>query len=54
MDREKRDANEPILKNLSILIKTNAYERFFLKKYSPYSEIYRNYQKTLKSTTAYD
>ena len=54
MDRERGDANEPILKNLSIIIETNTSERYFLKKYSPYSEIYRNYQKSIRSTTAYD
>ena len=34
MDRDrkiKRDANEPILKNLSILIKTNVSERIIFK-----------------------
>ena len=54
MDREVCNATNPIIKRLLIPIGTNAYERYFLKKYSPYSEIYRNYQKTLKSTTTYD
>ena len=54
MDREVCNATNPIIKKLSILIETNISELLFLKKYSPYSEIYRNYQKTLKSTTTYD
>ena len=53
MDKEVCDANEPIFKNLSILIKTSTSGILFLEKYQPYSEIYRNYQKTLRSTTAY-
>lgn len=54
MDRDVRNANKRHLKILSTLIKTNASERYFLKIYSPYSEIYRNYQKYLRSTTVYD
>ena len=54
MDRERGDANKRFIKNLSIIIETSVSERYFLKKYSPYSEIYRNYQKILKSTTTYD
>ena len=54
MDKEVCNATNPIIKKLLITIETNTPELLFLKKYSPYSEIYRNYQKTLKSTTAYD
>ena len=55
MDRkDKSRMTLRILKNSPILIKTSTSERYFLKIYSPYSEIYRNYQKTLRSTTAYD
>ena len=54
MDREVCNATNPIIKKLLIPIETNTPELLFLKKYSPYSEIYRNYQKTLKSTTTYD
>ena len=55
MDRkDKSRMTIRILKNPPILIKTNISELLFLKKYSPYSEIYRNYQKTLRSTIAYD
>ena len=54
MDREVCNATNPIIKKLLITIKTSTPELLFLKIYSPYSEIYRNYQKTLKSTTTYD
>ena len=55
MDREVEcNARLPDKQFLSITIKTSTSELLFLKKYSPYSEIYRNYQKTLRSTTAYD
>ena len=54
MDKEVCNATNPIIKKLLIPIETNTSELLFLKKYSPYSEIYRNYQKYLKSTTAYD
>ena len=54
MDREVCNATNPIIKTFLILIETNISERYFLKKYSPYSEIYRNYQKSIRSTTAYD
>ena len=55
MDRkDKSRMTLRIFKILSIPIETNISELLFLKKYSPYSEIYRNYQKALRSTTAYD
>ena len=54
MDKEVCNATNPIIKKLLIPIETSVSERYFLKIYSPYSEIYRNYQKTLRSTTAYD
>ena len=47
MDKEVCNATNPIIKKLLILIKTNISELLFLKKYSPYSEIYRNYQNYL-------
>ena len=54
MDREVCNATNPIIKKLLIPIETSISELLFLKIYSPYSEIYRNYQKTLRSITVYD
>ena len=54
MDKEVCNATNPIIKKLLILIETSASERYFFKIYSPYSEIYRNYQKTFRSITGYD